>query len=78
MAANYRAIRCCYHRGFYYTAGDPYNPGADEINGNSIPEHFVKERDFSDDLVEAAETEDRNRQVFIKPSKVGDPPPPVV
>ena len=70
----YRAIRNCHHRSFFYTAGDPYIPTPEELEKNKVPEHFVKERDFTEDIVADAETEDRNRQVFIKPAKADEPP----
>jgi len=74
--ATYRAIRGCYHRSFYYNAGDKYIPSTDELDESKpeiqIPEHFVADKDFSGELVEEAEIEDRNRQVFIKPTKVED------
>jgi hypothetical protein len=69
----YRAIRCCHYKGFYYTPGDEFVPSPEELsNPDLIPEHFVSERDFSDELVLDAETEDRNRQVFIKPVKADE------
>jgi hypothetical protein len=49
--------------------GDQYFPTAEELAQDSVPEHFVKERDFTEEVVEAAEVEDRNRQVFVKPMK---------
>ena len=69
----YRAIRNCQHRSFFYTPGMEYLPSDEERkNADLIPEHFVEERDFSDDLVDEAEAEDRNRQVFIKPLKADE------
>jgi hypothetical protein len=67
--ANYRAIRTCFHRQFHYMPGDPYVPTAEEIENNSIPEHFVKSAEFSPDAVVNAEKEDRLRTAVIKPEK---------
>ena len=68
----YRAIRACYHRSYYYNAGDPYLPTEDELKADKVPEHFVKEQDYSEELVELAEIEDRNRTVFVKPTKADE------
>lgn len=71
----YRAVRTCYHRNFHYQPGDLYAPSIEEMDENhpaQIPEHFVKERDFSADLVEEAEREDRTRTVFVKPMKADE------
>jgi hypothetical protein len=65
----YRAIRNCFHKNYYYTAGQEYKPTPDEIENDKVPEHFVKERDYSVELVEEAEVADRERTAVVKPAK---------
>ena len=71
----FRAIRTCYHRNYLYNPGDLYKPSPEELSEKDptqIPEHFVRERDFSEELVEVADMEDRNRKVFVKPTKADE------
>jgi hypothetical protein len=44
-------------------------PTADELEGGIVPEHFVKERDYSAEAVEQAEIDDRARTAVVKPMK---------
>jgi|GEM_PF-5106795 hypothetical protein len=69
--ATYRAIRNCFHNSFYYKTGDEYRPSPEDLK-NGLPDSFVKEKDFTADAIEAAEIEDRSRQVFIQPQKAKD------
>jgi hypothetical protein len=69
FVAKYRAIRECFHRNNLYKPGDSYEPTEEEVKKGAIPEHFVKAKEFSPDMVESAEVEDRARVVFIKPNK---------
>jgi hypothetical protein len=69
--ATYRAIRNCFHNKFYYQIGGEYHPTAEELK-NGLPDSFVKEKDFTSEAIEAAEIEDRGRQVFIQPLKAKD------
>lgn len=66
----YRAIRPCFHRGHLYKTGDSYTPTAEEIKSQTVPRHFVKDREFSDDLVISAAKEDMMaRKVSVKAKK---------
>lgn len=65
----YRAIRACFHNQNLYQPGQEYIPTADELENDIVPEHFVKERDFSQEAVEQAEIDDRERTAIVKPMK---------
>jgi hypothetical protein len=74
FVAKYRAVRACFHRANLYRAGDIYEPTTEEVRTNTIPEHFIKEKEFTPDLVKTAEEEDRSRVVFVKPNKAPEIP----
>ena len=68
----YRAIRACFHGQNLYQPGQEYNPTPYEVENDVVPEHFVKERDFSQEAVDQAEITDRERTAVVKPMKKED------